>query len=183
MDILSLLVGALIALIAPLITGYFNIFVKKKEFENEYFKQIVSKRLEAYEELNKLIYILKGSVQDNDGKAYHLIFQDEKNFMDFYALLYNNRINSFWFSENLNQYMLKLFNELGKCSAKKQCNKLLYTEIGKSVYKDLAMLRDNLEKEQVLDLPNLYDIKHFLKNKKVITSFVKRDIYGNYYDE
>lgn len=181
MDIFSLLTGALIALISPLLSGYFNIFVKNKEYQNEYFKQIVSKRLDAYEQLNRIIYTLKITVQDIDGKAYHRIFENEESFFNFYNMLYNNNMNNFWYSENLNNYLLEIFRKFGKYAAKNE--KTEYSKVGKNAYIELATLRDKIEKELANDLPKLYDIKYFLKNKDIKTEFLKRSLSGEYFKE
>lgn len=182
-QLIPLLTGAFIAIISPSVSGYFNIFVKKKEYENEYFKQIVSKRLTAYEQLNQIIYIFKGSVQDDDGKVYHMIFQNEESFSNFHIVLFNNKSNSFWYSENLSKYLLELFKELGKIDAKNKQKGISYSEIAKEEYKNLATLRDKIEIEMVKDLPKLYDINNFLNSKKIETSFLKRNLAGEYFEE
>lgn len=182
-QLIPLLTGAFIAIISSSISGYFNIFVKRKEYENEYFKQIVSKRLNAYEQLNQIIYIFKGSAQDNDGKVYHVIFHNKESFEDFQMLLFNNKSNSFWYSDNLSKYLLDLFKEFGRIDAKSKQNNISYSEIAKEEYKNLATLRDKIEIELVKDLPKLYDINNFLNSKKIETSFLKRNLSGEYFEE
>lgn len=50
------ILGAFItAIIAELISGYFNIKTKSKEYENSYAKMILEKRLFAYEQINLII--------------------------------------------------------------------------------------------------------------------------------
>lgn len=173
MDIISLLTGAVIALVAPIATGYFNLFVKKREFQNEYFKQIVSKRLLAYEQLNILVYKLKQSVQDNsDGQLYHLVFLNEGNIRDFYNTLLNILQNSFWYSNDINNLVLELQRYFSI--------QIPDSSIGKKEYVNIATLRDKIESTLANNLSKLYDVEDFLKNKKVKTHFLKRTLDGEY---
>jgi formiminotetrahydrofolate cyclodeaminase len=89
MEFTSLFSGAILgafitAIIAALLSGYFNIKTKNKEYENSYAKMILEKRLFAYEQINLIINKLKESTLDSDGKAYHIIFFSKENFNSFF---------------------------------------------------------------------------------------------------
>ena len=54
--------------------------------------------------------------------------------------------------------------------------KMSLVDVGKSEYKTIANLRDNLEKDLVIDLQSLYKIEIFLSNKTVVTGYEERNI-------
>ena len=58
----SLLGGA----IGAFITGRFSLGVKNREYENEYYKLVLVKRIAAYESVQKLVTGLKTAVLDED---------------------------------------------------------------------------------------------------------------------
>uniref|UniRef100_E6PTE1 Uncharacterized protein n=1 Tax=mine drainage metagenome TaxID=410659 RepID=E6PTE1_9ZZZZ len=65
--ILALLSSSVIGgAIGAFITGRFNLRTKDREYENEYFKLILAKRIAAYESIQKLVTGLKTAVLSDD---------------------------------------------------------------------------------------------------------------------
>ncbi len=58
------LAGLVLGLVAALIKGHYDVRARQRAFVNDYYKVIVSKRLEAYECLNALVGPVKVAVLD-----------------------------------------------------------------------------------------------------------------------
>jgi hypothetical protein len=75
-SIIILVLGS--SVIAAIISGFISYLSAKhllqKEFKNLYFKELLSKRLEAYEHLERQISVLKGVATEENGTAIHQIF-------------------------------------------------------------------------------------------------------------
>ena len=150
-----------------IITAAFNLFqtsrIKQKEYINDYYKYIVSRRIAAYEQLEKLIASIKNSTVDTtDGNPYHIIFSSEDMYLQEYNLLLNTSIDALWLSEkafdlsiNLNYILLEV-----------NPDKTDIVEFGKKNYVRIATLREQLEKTLAIDMMELHDVEKFLKVKK-----------------
>jgi hypothetical protein len=172
-DFLTTLITGAVA--GAIITGVFNMYSKHTEYKNSYLKMILEKRIEAYERINSVITLLKMSVVDN-GKAYHMIFSSDKDaFYNDYSVVTKAFMYELWMSDNAKNNLLKLQQEIVRCFVLHN-NGMTLIDVGKSEYKIIANLRDNLEKDLVIDLQNLYKIEDFLSNKTVTTEFVERNI-------
>lgn len=171
------IIGALItAVIGALLTGYFNIKTKDKEYRNSYSKMILEKRLYAYEELNSLINSLYTSALDgDDSKAYHIIFHSEDRFKNFLKDVYSITFIKFWLSDRTNNYLQKLFTEFQMClDLIDNGENVIF--IGKKEYKFIGEIRDNLEQSLLNDMKELYKIDKFFNEKEIETVFKETNL-------
>jgi len=180
MDLASLFSGAIIgafitAIVTAFITGYFNIRTKDKEYKYSYSKMILEKRLHAYEELNSLIHTLYSSALDDDSKAYHLIFSSEESFNAFFKKVYFSNSIKFWLSDDTNNYLKKISQELTRYLGLISNGKNIVT-IGKEEYKFIAELRDKLEQSLLNDMKELYKIDKFFNEKEIKTIFKETNL-------
>lgn len=153
------------ALISSLINSFFSLRIKNVEYKNTYYKEILSKRLTAYQFLETQVAVLKAIVLDDDGETYHMIFnRSYDDFVDFQKNLYAAMSYSLWINEdtvksmqNLNDLFLHLNYEIEKGND-------LHV-IGKLHYKKLSIARKELETNVRKDLLELYKLDKFLNEK------------------
>jgi hypothetical protein len=156
------------SVIATILSSLISLRLKKLDFKNEYFKIVIKKRLEAYEELEYIIAALKTSALDaNDQKAYHVCFFSPDNFNNFSARLALVNAHNLWLNAEANEKLSQLnliFNQL-----KFEFNISIESELilsGKKYYSKIAELRTQIENVTRRDILTLYDFKPI--NKKIV---------------
>ena len=154
------------SIIATFLSAIINQYFKKIEFRNDYYKIIIQKRIEAYENIEAQIQILKVSILDeSDGKSYHRIFYSDEYFNELTSPLLKANSNSLWINKKTNEKLIQLLHIFNKVRFE---NKDDLTEAGKKYYWEIAYLRDDLENLVRNDLLKLYDFKDIKqKNNKV----------------
>ena len=147
------------------IGGWFNLRAKQNDYQNEYFKSILARRIAAYEEIEHLIAELKTAVLDNDNRPYHFIFtnNDESHV---YKILLSVTSKPLWISD-------QIFDDIRKLNLMivQRSKTISLIEFGKVNYKTIAELRTNMEKILLADMLKLHDVPSFLKNKKPTDSY------------
>jgi hypothetical protein len=167
---LSILTSSLIsALVGGLIAGAVTLRVAKNQYVNDYYKNIIQRRISAYEQLELLIYLLKTSIADNsDNKLYHFIFADGDTSKAF-EIMMSISSHSMWLSKGVIDETIGL-------------NRLLYTfpskkedvlSFAKENYKNIAETRTRLEKLYARDFLSLHNVPGFLKSKNPTDSYEK----------
>lgn len=158
------------ALIATVLSSAVTIYVSRLGYKDAYYKKLIDKRLLAHDEIGALISLLKTSIQDpdsSDRRTYHQIFAfGYDNFCKVTAL-FGSDAHSQWVTNRTSEAQLKVNREFFRCS-------LLFKElgddlvaVGKSEYKEIAKLRDELEEALLSELPELHKIDKFLAGKTV----------------
>ncbi|HET6841457.1 MAG TPA: hypothetical protein VFK06_07185 [Candidatus Angelobacter sp.] len=162
-------------LVSTIVTGFFGLRAKRNEYVNDYYKEVIKRRIAAYEQLEQLIIWLKTAIPDKDGQVYHLLFAPDKEQglnRIFVEVLFRIMSQGLWLS---NEAFLKV----------KEFNVLVYplqdaanmTEFGKKHYRQIAIIRDDLEKILARDMLKLYKVTRFLKSKdKPSQGFVRVNI-------
>jgi len=74
--------------IGAFIAGRFDLRVKDREYENEYYKLVLAKRIAAYESIQRLVTGLKTAVLDEDRQPYHLLLSHEDGLPEAHKVLY-----------------------------------------------------------------------------------------------
>jgi len=152
----SLISGVLGAVIA----GTFALRMKRHEYANEYYKSVLSRRMTAYAQVERLITMIKTAVVDDDGRLYHFLFSQEEK--EVYVLLFGVMADALWLSDDL-------FDKT------RELNVLLYeynpredppVSFGKAHYKRIAKLRTEIERLHIRDMLTLHEVPRFLKSKK-----------------
>ena len=101
MDAATILTSTVVAtIVSGLITGFYSLWAKQREYRNDYYKAVVQRRIVAYEALEALIISLKACVVEGDGKPYHLLFAREGDWDSAYNLLMNVSSQSLWLSDD-----------------------------------------------------------------------------------
>lgn len=154
------------SVIATVLSSMVNYYLKKQEFKNEYYKMLLAKRMEVYQEVENQISILKTSVLDkSDGKAYHQIFSfGEKHFLMFGQVMSAANSKNIWLNDTTNNKLMELMHIINRVSFEYDTtdeNQLI--EAGKKYYWEIANLRDELENLTRKDLLNLYKFSEIRK--------------------
>lgn len=163
-----LLASSVIAGVVSVVVSYFtSIRLKKVDFKNDYYKEILKKRLRAYEFIEHQIAVLKSVVLDDDGKPYHLIFgQGSIKFLEFQENLILAISFGLWIDEDSSKTldeMNNLFFNLNDHIRQKSNSEM--EEIGKKYYNRISALRVQLENDVKKGLYDLHDIKKAFKTK------------------
>ncbi len=163
----SVIAGIFTGVLSALITGWFMLRAKRNDYVHEYYRIVLSRRVEAYEEVEKFIVMLKTTVLDNDKRPYHLLFSKDEDAVGVYQQLFAVMSKAIWLSEDLFNTTREL-NLL--CFKQMRANGGLI-EFGKKHYKQIAEIRTRLEKAHVRDMLTLYNVPHFLKSKNPSDSY------------
>lgn len=139
------------------------------DFKNEYYKEILKKRIKAYEFIERQIAVMKTVVLDKtDGKPYHLILsEDENTFHEFQKDLGLAISYSLWIdgktSKTLDE-LNQLFYEINNLIIDKSKSEV--ENIGKQYYQSIADYRIRLELDLKKGLYDLHDVKKIFKEKR-----------------
>ncbi|WP_141226064.1 hypothetical protein [Flavobacterium fluvii] len=172
-----ILTSTLVAGIVSTFVSYIiSIRLKKLDFKNEYYKEILKKRLTAYEYIEAQLGVLKTVVLDEtDGKPYHLMFSyGDKEFFDYQKNLLMAISLSLWIDDDTTNSLEKLnelFYNLNIKTHKKSKTEII--EVGKKYYQKISDLRFHLENSTKKGLYNLHNVDKAFKTKNKNT---KREI-------
>lgn len=163
-------------IVSALVSYFISIKLKKLDFKNEYYKEILKKRLVAYQYIESQLAVLKTVVLDkNDNKPYHMMFSySDVEFFDFQKNMIMAISFSLWIDDETTENLEKL-NELFYNLNLKTEGKSNFelTNLGKKYYQHISDLRFQLENSTKRGLYNLHDIEKAFKIKKTNT---KRNI-------
>ena len=159
----SVIAGAIGAYIA----GRFNLRVKDREYEIEYYKIVLSKRIAAYESIQKLVTGLKTAVLADDRQPYHLLLSNEEGLLDAHKLLYEISSQALWLSDGL----FLQTRDLGRLLFGATTHEGGAVAFAKKHYQKLAEFRNMIEQLYIQDMLTLHKVSQFLKSKKVECGF------------
>jgi hypothetical protein len=155
------------ALLTSLLTGVFSLLGKKREYRSAYYKEVLQRRLDAYEFVDTQISMLKSSVYDKDRtRMYHFIFaHGVDEFYKFHQNLFFAVSKALWISPPTQSVLLDMNRLFVSISEQYDLENQL-VEAGKHYYFDIANMRDRLEAALLNDLRDLDNIPKFLKQKQ-----------------
>lgn len=156
-SVISGILGALIA-------GAYTLRGKRNEYVNDFYKNVIERRLAAYEQLERLIVALKIAVLDGENRPYHLLFSKDDDWESVHEMLLYVMSQSLWISE---EAFVKA-RDLNYLAFQLKPGDGGVIEFGKQNYDAIAALRSDLEKILAADMLELYDVKNFLKHKKKV---------------
>jgi hypothetical protein len=166
MEIGTILTSAVVAaVVSGLMTGFYNLRTKQREYDNEYYKMMLMRRITAYEQLEELIVALKIAVLDVDNQPYHLLFSQDSDWQSAYNLLAKVMSAAMWLSDDAFKKTQELNYLIFRLKPEAKA-----IQFGKTNYQKLAQLRADLEGILASDLLTLHDLKRFLRQKKNIES-------------
>ncbi len=166
-EILTLIISSSLAsaIVTTILGGLISNWLKRIDYADEYYKQVLQRRIETYELLEAEIGILKQSCLDDDGKTYHLIFAyGRDNFFSLQKGLMAVMAKSLWLSNELQDAVVSINREFLDASFMANDDEELVV-VGKDKYQKIASLRHQLEQIFSYDISMLHQIKPFLKKK------------------
>ena len=167
------------AFIATVLSSAVTVYVSRLGYKDAYYEKLIDKRLLAHDEIGALISVLKTSIQDTesaDRRTYHQIFSF--GYEDFCKVtaMFGSDTHSQWVTNQTREALLKINREFFRCSLLyKQFNNDL-VKVGKTEYKEVARLRDELEESLLAELPELHKIDKFLADKSVEKEVSETDL-------
>lgn len=112
------LIAAVIAALASLVSAFIGFKSKDREFKNDYYKKMIDKRLAAYEKVESIIadlgidiYILDENRVATEEKI-KAFFRDDASFRKFFDRLDTVNSKSLWLSGACRLELKNLFNKL-----------------------------------------------------------------------
>lgn len=163
------LTSSLIAgVVSSVISYIISIRLKKLDFKNEYYKEILKKRLRAYEFIENQIAVLKSVVLGEDKRPFHMIFaQGEEKFLEFQRNMHLAISYGLWIDDKSSKTlddMNNLFFNLNNHIHQKSDSEI--EKIGQEYYQKVADFRIQLENDLKRGLYDLHDVKKAFKIKK-----------------
>lgn len=153
------------AVISAIISGFTTYILEKRKFSQEYWKITIDKRLETYEEIEKvLIYFQTTHVVDD--KPCHLAFLDLDAFNNLQTELGKLSWKRNWISSELYKKIIELnrllygFDESDKNKQTKNIS-----NFGIKNYSEIADIRDEMIKIMAEDYLNMPKVAKFFKGK------------------
>ena len=177
--------SAVIAAIVSAIASYIiNLLSQNRGYKQNYYKMIISKRIETYQYIEAQLAVMKITIVDTTGQGYYMMFNNPYNK---YNELQNNLrfalANSLWLSEQILEALTKLNQIFLTIDAEINNNIDNNIAVGKKYYKELADIRISVENNLKLDLLKLYKVhtflKHKTKNKQILYKLPKQHKMGN----
>jgi hypothetical protein len=86
-------------LLGAVIAGIYNLRAKRNDYVNDYYKTIIHRRIEAYEQLERLIEDLRTAVVDKDCRPYHWAFDREDSRLDLFKRLLDTMSRGLWLTD------------------------------------------------------------------------------------
>ena len=145
--VITVLVAVLSSsLLAAILSSAISVYQKKKDFENDFFREIVRRRLAVYQTIETIIASLKSAgLDDTDARPYHLVFafgMDE--FMLFHQNVRLAIAQNLWISDEANVILSEFGQHLYKFALEDDSDEALL-ELAKQRYIEIGRLRDQLE--------------------------------------
>jgi hypothetical protein len=177
-DLITIIAGSsvLATIFSVLLSYFFNSKLKKTDFQNEYYKKVIDKRLEVYELIEYQLSLLKISIVDEkDGKSYHRIFSFDQDFMTENTNPMNLIIGkSIWINKDTKEKINKLSNLISQITFQYDLSiEEGLKKAGKNHYWQIANLREEIELLVSNDLLSLYDFSKLERKKSQGIQFIQ----------
>ena len=158
-------------ILSSILNYWISRILKKNDFKNEYFKIVITKRLEVYENIEKQVFLLKTSVMDtDDNKAYHRIFSlGEDFFLKNTEPIWFANSGSIWINSDTREKVKEFIHLINDVSFKNNKDSNYLIEFGKKNYLKIAYLRDDIEELIQQDILTLYDFSKIKESTKNTT--------------
>jgi hypothetical protein len=162
------------------LTAFVNWLLQKKNYRNEYYKKLLDKRIDAYEEVEDLVSRLTAMVNIGDGKMCNLICHlGYDHFSKFLISIMIPIKKGFWLSDNISGLLTELnvflLNEIdNKIDEKGDPDKQLI-ELGIQNIEKIRSFRKNIQSQLYNDLRDLHNIRKFVKGLRQDETYA---VYG-----
>ena len=153
------------SVLSSILTVFFQWIFKFVDYRLDYKKKVIDKRLNAYENIDLIIWQL-GFITQNGKMYWSGIFTSKTDFDNFVVNLVLARKNQIWISNKLlhkltelNSFLTNLENE------NTPKNDIDYKKIGNEHFEKIRKFRVEIEKIYKNDFKNLDKVRSFLNEK------------------
>lgn len=155
--------------IVTLIIGFFlKSFTISRSYKNEYYKLIIQKRINAYEDLEKIISLISDIETFSDYVKF-------KNFYQEFTKMFNTK---FWFSSNLRKCLIDNYSSVEKIN-RDTMNEHEPVRIDYKMQEKMNIFMKDLRYNYFFDLSYLYKVGNFLKDKRLFDEWTGNPLKKN----
>ncbi|MFC6647429.1 hypothetical protein ACFQBQ_18000 [Granulicella cerasi] len=156
-------VSGTLSLVAATGAAFIALRSKNKDYENDYYKQVLQRRIEAYSYIEKLILNFKTAVPVAPNNLIHIVFSGEESDdpCGIHRLILDLSTQSFWLSDE----MFAKSREIDLALLERDTF-TSWHEFGVANYQKFAVLRVDLEELYARDLGSLHMVPRFLRHKR-----------------
>lgn len=170
-EIITLIVSS--SVLSAILTGLVNMRIQNLNYKREYYKELIERRIEAQEQILKLINELRIQIKLDEGKLCNGICTAGEQRFESFSIQIALSVNiSFWLSKELSDILLDfnifLLNEITheiKGNSQSEKDRSLI-DLGLQYHEELRKYREKIEKQLMIDFANLSNIKSFVKSKR-----------------
>lgn len=165
---LSLVISS--SVLSAILTSFVSWRIHYYSYRNDYYKKILDKRIEAYEHVQRLLSMLKGSVQIN-GKGVCILYLSlgHEKYTDLLFNIISAIHNSFWISDETGEMLTELnvfmINSIDNALDENDDLDAQLVELGIKFRDEIRSRRFNIENQLYKDFSTLHKIEKFAKPK------------------
>lgn len=160
------------SVISAILTSYFNWRLHNSNYKKDYYKKLLDKRLDAYENLNILVKKLSEVVYTDKGMV-HGLFCGKLGFGYFKTELHNTMNKNFWLDDitqhKLTELSAFLFNDVSghiDDSWPEEVQNEKYIDLGIKHFEKIGEFEATLKYFLNNELKNLYKIDDFFNDNR-----------------
>lgn len=165
------------SVLAAILTSLANWLIHRSNYKNDYYKKILDRRLEAYENLNKVVGKLSIHTQLENSVIPSICF-NEDFFNDYMVSLALTIDSSYWLNSEtsikmteLNVYLLNnISNKIDDTLSVKH-SEVIYHQLGNQHREKIREFKKDLQRLMNKDLTRLHVVKEFFKPDNDKTTF------------
>jgi hypothetical protein len=158
------------SVIAAGLTSLVNILIHRSNYRNDYYKAVLTKRMDAYEVVNKIVSQMSNIITLGNW-AIPQICESKKHYDDFCLAL--SLRNPLWLSDEMcdklteiNVFLMnEIDNKIDRTISEVEQNQK-FQNFGYLYFKEIRSYRTELTDLMNRDFRRLHKIKSFLKNSK-----------------
>ena len=153
------------AVVSAVISGLTTYIIEKRKFSQEYWKITIDKRLETYEEIEKVLIYFQTTHFIKD-KPCHLAFLNSDAFDNLQTGLGKISWKRNWISSRLYKKIIELNRILYEFDLNDKSDQTKnISNFGTEHYSKIAEIRDKMIKIMAEDYLNMPEVESFFKNK------------------
>jgi hypothetical protein len=149
--------------VVAVISGWFLLRSKQREYEHHYFNTILDRRIRVYEELEKIITLLKFEATREDGRRFAIAFSRHDTLKKLTEHLDEVKERSLWVDKGALD-LIKTLDRIRWGGLPNNPDDLL--EYSKKHLWEIRRLHADLERAVAEDMLSLHKVEDFLKRKK-----------------
>lgn len=156
------------ALVAAIVSFVSNYVIQNLNYKQEYHKQLISKRLKAYEAVENVLQILGGHAITENQESIPRVFWERESYIDFMQRLIYAITQSVWLSHDVTTILENINATCTKASfdfnlAKPESSKIDFVKAGLALDSKLLEYKSELFVQIRHDFLKLHNIEAFNK--------------------